>query len=400
MTALLNTWFTIDAFNTVPIVLYTALFVSALLMLPRQDLRGLSVKFDYLLVFTGTMLAYCATQPFLIWAGWTISAIPLLTASHVHKLSRATVAAGCLALGGGIFLLSTGDYPEWAFALIMLAVIQRKGLFPLQSWVGDSFEHGDIVLHGLQFNAHLGLVIIARIALPLLPDLSHSSLMILSDIGLATAVISAVMAVAESRPRRVLAYVVTSQASSILAGLEGMNVEAITGSLMHWMVVPMATTGLLAVLRMLEVRNGGKLGTLQGYLGLGGRFPRLATFFLISGVALVGLPGTMGFISEDLLMHGALEAHPWIGLAIPVATALNAITIYRLFTRLFLGARVEALPTVPDARLRERLPLTAIVLALVVFGVFPQLAVNLRSRAAEQLVRAESQNAAQAVPGH
>ncbi|MBS1832720.1 MAG: hypothetical protein JST65_08405 [Acidobacteria bacterium] len=381
--------FTIDALNAFPAVLYTLLFGAALSMLPRQDLRSPGAALRYLMVLAGTLIAYCSTNTAVIWAGWTLSTIPLMTAGQVHKLSRATIAAGCISLGAGLFLLSTGDHLEWAFALIMFAVIQRKGLFPFQYWVADSFENGDIVQNGLMCNAHLGVIVISRIALPLLPGLSHSSLAIVSNIALATAVISAVMAVAEKRPRRILAYVVTSQASSILAGLEGVNVEAITGSLMHWMVVPMATTGLLAVLRMLEVRNGGSL-PLQGYLGLGGRFPRLATFFLISGVALVGLPGTAGFISEDLLMHGALQAHPWIGFAIPVATALNAITIYRLFTRLFLGARVDVLPTVPDARLRERLPLTAIVLGLVIFGVFPQLAVNLRARAAEQLVRAES----------
>lgn len=382
-------WFTLDAFSTVPLILYSALFLCALFMLPRQDIRTPLVKVRYAMVLAGTLLAYGSSHMSLIWAGWTLSAIPLLTTRTVHKLSRATMAVGCAALAAGLYLVSTGSYPEWAFALIMLAVIQRKGLFPLQSWVADSFENGDMVLNGLMFNAHLGVVLIARVALPMLPELSRSSLILLAHIGLATAVISAVMAVAEKRPRRILAYVVTSQASSILAGFESVNVEAITGSLMHWMVVPMATTGLVAVLRMVEVRNGGKL-PLEGYLGFGGRFPRLATFFLISGVALVGLPGTAGFISEDLLMHGALEAHTWAGLAIPIATALNAITIYRLFTRLFLGTKREPLPAVPDARLRERLPLTAIVLALVVFGVFPQLAVNLRSKAAEQLVRAES----------
>ncbi|MBK7085452.1 MAG: hypothetical protein IPH53_12640 [Flavobacteriales bacterium] len=36
--------------------------------------------------------------------------------------------------------------------------------------------------------------------------------------------------------------------------------------------------------------------------------PRLAVFFLIFGLALIGLPGTLGFIAEDLLFHGALNA--------------------------------------------------------------------------------------------
>jgi NADH-quinone oxidoreductase subunit M len=56
--------------------------------------------------------------------------------------------------------------------------------------------------------------------------------------------------------------------------------------------------------RVLDVANP------AGHLGLAIRAPRLATFFLIGALALIGLPGTVGYNAEDLLFHGALQSHP------------------------------------------------------------------------------------------
>jgi len=97
------------------------------------------------------------------------------------------------------------------------------------------------------------------------------------------------------------------------------------------------------------------------------------------------LPGTLGFPGEDLLIHGVLSAHPVIGLLLPVAIAINAYHLYRLFSRLFLGAPVAAWALAPDALPRERWPLTVCVLILVWFGLMPNQAVALRAFALEAM---------------
>ena len=125
----------------------------------------------------------------------------------------------------------------------------------------------------------------------------------------------------------------------------------------------------------------------NGYFGLATRTPRLATFFAICGLALVGLPGTLGFAAEDLLFHGSLESHPLLGLTLPIATALNGITIYRLFARLFLGRATVQTPAVPDALPGERWGLSAAVVFLVAGGILPSALVALREPAAEHIVQ-------------
>jgi formate hydrogenlyase subunit 3/multisubunit Na+/H+ antiporter MnhD subunit len=149
-----------------------------------------------------------------------------------------------------------------------------------------------------------------------------------------------------------------------------------TGALVHWFVVTASTMGLFGVLRLLEVRFGENL-TASRHLGLAEQAPRLAVFFVIFGLALVGLPGTLSFCSQDLLIHGTLASHPLTGLLLPIAIAMNAVSIFRLFTRLFLGKRRTGFTVIADALPRERWILTVAVLFVVLGGLFPNAIVAL-----------------------
>jgi NADH:ubiquinone oxidoreductase subunit 4 (subunit M) len=107
-------------------------------------------------------------------------------------------------------------------------------------------------------------------------------------------------------------------------------------------------------------------------LGLAEHAPRLAVFFAILGLALVGLPGTLSFCSQDLLIHGTLMSHPLTGLLLPIAIAMNAVSIFRLYARLFLGKHRTGFTVMADALPRERWILTAVVLFVVLGGLFPK----------------------------
>ena len=84
----------------------------------------------------------------------------------------------------------------------MFAVIQRKGIFPLHFGITGTVETSDLTSASLLLNSHLGALIVARIALPVLGDASRSALALLADLGLLTAVVTAVFALADRQPRR------------------------------------------------------------------------------------------------------------------------------------------------------------------------------------------------------
>ena len=120
-------------------------------------------------------------------------------------------------------------------------------------------------------------------------------------------------------------------------------------------------------------------------LGLALSAPRLAVFFAVGGLALVGLPLTLGFPAEDLLLHGTLESHPHLGIILPLVTALNAFHVLRLFIRLFLGQPSAEAKVMVDILPRERWALTLALLFLVVGGLRPMPLMRLPVTAAEHL---------------
>ncbi len=258
-----------------------------------------------------------------------------------------------------------------------------------------AFSQQPILTSALLINAHLGVFLIARLSMTLFPDAAQHFNPIVCKAALFTAAYAALLGSIQRDPRRVLAILMVSHSSLIVAGLTSTRIEGVSGGLMHWMAVAVSTTGLISVYRSLEARLGDTLASAK-FVGLANSFPRLAVFFAVSALALVGLPGTLAFCSEDLLLHGLLQTEPVWGVAVPIAVALNAVSAFRLFANLFLGAPAPQHATVDDALPRERYVLTALLLFLVSSGLTPGFILRMRASAAEAIAGAGQSHEASA----
>jgi NADH-quinone oxidoreductase subunit M len=404
-------WFRMDALSVAPMILFAALALMTVVAAPRRKVTSRWLA-GVLMVAAATLAAYAANNLVVFFAGWTLSLLPFVVNrmlgetgnQQVPGMARVVFWASIAALAAGTGLLVAAGLPEgwqaavdinrahvgagWAlklaFACLMLAVVLRKGLVPAHAWVVPAFEQGPLLPLTLMFNGHLGAFLTARLAIPLLPELSGQALPLVGDFGLLTAAYASLRALVERRPRRLLALLGISQASFILAGIESSNPEGVAGALVLWQVVAVSTTMLAVVYAGVEARLSAPIDGLR-WLGLARSAPRLATFFLVGGLALVGLPLTLGFCAEDLLLRGTLETHPQLGLLLPLVTALNAVRLLRLFARLFWSRPQTEARGFPDALPRERWVLTAALLFLVVSGIRPALAVRFPFAAAEQL---------------
>ncbi|HEY3848763.1 MAG TPA: proton-conducting transporter membrane subunit [Acetobacteraceae bacterium] len=371
--------------------LYGWLAVVAMLVLPRRD-ANLRTIVGMLWILGATLLVYDTGNLLVLLAAWILTTVPFLAtpwfrASSWRPAVGLTLSSVALALAIGVIaaqgqtmsierLKGTAPGGMTVFALLVAAVIFRKGICPAHAWVADAAETGPAVPTALLLNGHLGAFVVARLIVPLFPRTIGDFFPVLSYLALATALYIAIRALTENSPRRLLAFLALSQSACILAGLESRTAEGIAGAMAHWFVVTVSTMGLFGILRLLEVRFGENL-TASRHLGLAEHAPRLAVFFAIFGLALAGLPGTLGFCSQDLLIHGTLASHPLTGLLLPVAIAMNAVSMFRLFTRLFLGRRRTGITLMADALPRERWVLTAGVLFVVLGGLFPTAIVAL-----------------------
>ncbi|HWB83211.1 MAG TPA: proton-conducting transporter membrane subunit [Bryobacteraceae bacterium] len=393
---LLNTTSAAESLNAALMVLFSSVTLGAILVLPRRDCSSSTIG-GMLFLLGSTLLGYSTGNLLVLLAAWILTTVPFYMPRLFLALWRPRVtffvsnaalmlAIGIIAASGHSLTIHElrGKSPGGtaAFALLVAAVVFRKGICPAHAWVADTIEGGPVIPGALLMNGHFGALLVAKFIVPVFPYTIRNLFPVLSDLALASALYVAVRSLSENAPRRLIAFLALSQSACILAGLESHTTEGIAGALVHWIVVSVSTMGLFGVLRLLEVRFGENL-TASAHLGLAEHAPRLAVFFLAFGLALVGLPGTLSFCSQDLLIHGTLQSHPQTGLLLPIAIALNAVSFFRLFTRLFLGKRRTGFTVIADALPREQWILAAGVLFVVFGGLFPNAIVAPRLAEAE-----------------
>jgi NADH-quinone oxidoreductase subunit M len=270
--------------------------------------------------------------------------------------------------------------PAWAMVALAAAVLLRCGVVPAHCWVTDWFEHASFGNALLLVIPLAGVYGVVRLVLPVAPD------WLLAGIGLVsvvTAVYASGMALVQREVRRFFAYLFLSHSALVLVGLQLHTATALTGALALWFSVVLSLGGFGLVLRALESRFG-RL-SLVSHHGLYEHSPTLAVCFLLTGLAGVGFPGTLGFVSADLLVDGALSANPAFGIAVIAAAALNGIAIVRVYLLLFTGARHTATVSL-EIGLRERVAVLTLAVLILGGGLFPQPGISSRQRAAEDLL--------------
>jgi NADH-quinone oxidoreductase subunit M len=170
----------------------------------------------------------------------------------------------------------------------------------------------------------------------------------------------------------------------VLVGLELHTAISLTGALSLWMSVALSLSGLGLTLRALEARYG-RL-SLTEYRGLYSHSPSLGVCFLLTGLGSVGFPGTLGFVAAEVLVDGAIEVNPFVGVAVVLASAINGIAVLRAYLLLFTGARPTSgvrLSITP----RERFAVLTLAALILGGGIVPSLSVHSRHRAAEDVLQ-------------
>jgi len=275
--------------------------------------------------------------------------------------------------------------PWWACLALMAAVLVRCGTVPAHCWVTDWFEHASFGIALLFVVPLSGVYAAIRLVLPIAPDWV---LRFIGVFSLFTAVYAAGMALIQREERRFFAYLFLSYASLVLVGLELHTELSLCASLCLWFSAILSLGGFGLTLRALEARFG-RL-SLTEYHGLYEHVPTLAIFFLLTGLASVGFPGTVGFISTELLVDSVVKVNLYAGIGVLIASALNGISVLRAYLLLFTGTRHVSSVSVRIG-FRERFAVLTLSTLILLGGIFPQPGVTTREQAAVAILKERPQ---------
>ncbi len=269
----------------------------------------------------------------------------------------------------------------FAGGMLTAACLLRSGIIPLHCWMTDLFEKATFGTALLFVTPIPGAYAVVRLVLPIAPDWALQSIAIAS---LVTAVYAGGMALVQKEARRFFCYLFLSHSSLVLVGLELVTPIGLTGALCVWLSVGLSLAGFGLTLRCVESRMGRV--SLATYHGLYEHTPTLAALFMVTGLASIGFPGTVGFVGTELLIEGVVTVYPLIGMSVVAAMALNGIAILHAYFRVFTGTRHTASISL-RARLPEKIAVLIFTALILGGGLFPQPGVASRYHAAMEILR-------------
>jgi NADH-quinone oxidoreductase subunit M len=377
---------------------YAAFLATAILLVaPRRMLDRAAVR-RIMVGLAATLALFATSDPLALIVLWCVTAQPTWRSARVSPGGRpaAGVFAGYMSVA--MFCMAAGTCmlvadPPWARSsgmlgvaggwLVAVAVMIRKGIFPFHSWYVSLFEGAPMSTALLATMPQVASYTAVRLLVGHADGVPHE-LEMLSVFALATAVYGAAVAIVQRTLRGFIGAFSMSQSALVLAGLSGTLPLELTGAFCVWISSGLAITGIGLVCWALESRAGEiSIEQLQGRFG---DAPALAAFFLLFGMASIGLPGTLSFVADDLIVAGSLDVHLAAGLMVIISTVLCGIAVMRCWFQVFGGPRSEDSPCHAVLR-RERVALTALIMALFVLGIWPGPLVQSLDLAAEHILR-------------
>ena len=258
------------------------------------------------------------------------------------------------------------------FWLIFLGLAFKAPVFPFHSWLPDALVQGPIPMAVMLAGIKMGTYGFLRFSFPLLPEAStdQTVVAIVMVLGLTAIVYGAIVAIIQPDFRRLLVFSSISHLGFVVIGLFALNFQGLQGSLIQMINLGFSTAGLFFLAGFVYERLGNT--DVRQCSGLAKKMPLLATFFLIIGMASIGLPGTNGFIGEFLILLGAFQAW-WLYGAIAVTGVIFAAAYFLwYYERAIFGPLKEGLPTVlKDLNRREWTIGVALSVMIFWIGIFP-----------------------------
>src|SRR5436190_1726866 len=270
----------------------------------------------------------------------------------------------------------SGDLPvmtaRWLFLGFLVAFAVKAPLVPFHSWQPDAYSEaptgGLLILAGvLPKIATYGLL---RFSLGLLPEASRYFSHLVATLALIGIVYGAVVALIQTDLKRLVAYSSISHVGFIVLGIFAFTQQGLSGSVLYMVNHALSTGALFLMVGMLYERT--RTRDLDRLGGLAQVTPRMATAFLVLGLASMGLPGLNNFVSEFLVILGTF-AHNRVWGSIAVAgVLLSAIYFLWAYQRAMHGPVRTGHAGGLDLTRIEYAVLVPMMVVILFLGVYPK----------------------------
>ena len=271
--------------------------------------------------------------------------------------------------------LSKGSQ-EWIFLFFAAAFLVKMPAFPLHGWMPDGYRAMPIevlmVFSGVLSKA--GAYGFLRISLPLFPQAAAHFQMLMLLIALFSILYGSVMAFTQTQARLIGGYSSVAQLGFITLGIFALNAQGAQGALLQMVNHGLVVAPLFFIILLLSERAGGS-EDIRDMGGLAFRAPVLAAFFLIVALATLAMPGSANFVGEFLILLGVFNSKIVISIVAFSGVVMASVYALRVYIRT-MHNRVGPSDRSRELTLADGLVLAPLLLVILFFAVYPQLALH------------------------
>lgn len=293
---------------------------------------------------------------------------------------------------------------SFIFAFFFIAFAVKLPLWPLHNWLPDAHTDAptavSIMLAGVLLKmAGYGLF---RINLGFFQETQGFTIFsvteLLALLGTISIVYGAIVTLRQTDLKRLIAYSSISHMGYVLLGFSAISksgefsLYSLNGAAMQ-----MFTHGTITGLSFLAVgliydrthtRDINKLGAIAN------KMPMVSLFFVISGLASLGLPGFSGFVSEIMIFLGSYKVFPAYTIISAFGVVLAAGYILWMVQRSMFGSnnlekddKTYKYDELSDANFYDILPAFLITVPIILIGIIPSIFITFFDMGIKEILR-------------
>ncbi|SDG84911.1 monovalent cation/H+ antiporter subunit D family protein [Roseospirillum parvum] len=367
-----------------------SLFYS-LMLLCLTGLLGMCISGDVFNVFVFLEISSLSSYA-LIGLGSTRRAF---TAAF-NYLILGTIGATFYVIGIGLLYMMTGSLNmadlatlvpaqmdtttvQMAIAFLAVGLSLKAALFPLHLWLPNAYAYApSVVTAFLAATAtKVSIYVLVRFVftvfggtglLVLEGPLGLSAGTLICVLALAGVVVASLSAIYQEDAKRLLAYSSVAQVGYMLLGVGLASPAGLSAGLIHVFNHALIKFALFLAVGAVVWRTGS--AHMAALAGAGKRMPWTMAAFVIAGLSLIGVPGTVGFVSKWMLLQAALAQQLWLVAGLILFTSLLAVVyVWKMIEAAYFRPVPEGGPEIAEAPLSLRLPLWLVALACIYFGL-------------------------------
>nr|BBH93429.1 NADH:ubiquinone oxidoreductase subunit M [Thermogemmatispora argillosa] len=407
----------VDGVSVLLMTLTTLLTVVCLAASFRVEQKLRTYLAFMLLLESGLLGVFLATNLFLFYIFWELMLIPayflvggwggprrvyaaikfvLYTAVGSLLMLAAIIALGYYYRTGGHYTLDlaaminsstrlSSTVQLWLFLAFAAAFAVKVPLVPFHSWLPDAYSEAPAPVTAMLSGAmaKAGAFGFLRYCLTLFPDAAHRLAPLINTLAVIGILYCALLALVQSDMKRLLAYSSISHLGVITLGIFALNAQGVAsqqgidGAVLQMVNHGITITALFLIVGFLEARTGTR--RLEDYGGMARRWPIMASVLMIASLSSLGLPGLNSFAGEFLTLLGVFRTNAVFGVLGTLVVVPAAWYMVRLVQNAMMGVRPAGGPLLaaerkgglPDLDIGEFLVLLPLLVLIFYIGVHP-----------------------------